>query len=214
MNTTKNKVESYKNSQPQVRKRRNSTKRKRKLKLKPKAFKTALVILLLILTSVTLVANLPKFIYPIEYFSIINKESKKEFIDPYFVCAVIKAESGFNEDAISPVGAIGLMQIMPETGEWIAEKNDINFEVWDLQEPQFNIQIGVQYLDFLLDYWEQDLPKTIASYNAGQNKVAEWIEKEIWDGTKENISDIPYEETRNYVEKVLKYYDGYLELYK
>ncbi len=175
-----------------------------------------LILLAMLLTAWTIGTNWNKYAYPTEHFELIQSECEVAEIDPYLVCAIIKAESGFDETAISPVGAIGLMQVMPDTAVWILEKNNVhNDEIvnLDLQNPEENITIGIKYLDFLLDYWQGDLEIAVASYNAGQNKVSEWINNETWDGTLENVEDIPYSETRNYVAKVFKYYEKYLEEY-
>ncbi len=157
--------------------------------------------------------QLPYYIYPVDYFDIITAEAEAVDIDPYLVSAVIKAESNFQVDAKSPAGAVGLMQLMPSTAEWLAGKGGYEFDESMLCEPEYNIRLGCQYLRFLLDYWQWDVYKAIASYNAGQTNVARWLNEGIWDGSGENLADIPFNETQNYVNKVLKIYQEYLELY-
>jgi soluble lytic murein transglycosylase len=111
-------------------------------------------------------------------------------VKPALVKAVIKAESGFNPDAVSKKGAQGLMQLMPETS------NDM--EVYDPFHPRDNINGGVKFLKMLMGRFNNDLTLTLAAYNAGPEAVAKY------DGIP------PYEETRHYVKKVLAYYDRYL----
>jgi len=174
-----------------------------------------LTILLLALVLGGLLARqkLPYYIYPIDYFEIISAEAESVDIDPYLISAVIKAESNFVEDAQSPAGARGLMQLMPSTAEWLAAKGGYAYEPERLCEPEYNIRLGCQYLRFLLDYWQWDVCKALASYNAGQTNVAHWLDEGIWDGTGENLADIPFNETQKYVDKVLRIYQKYLELY-
>ena len=157
--------------------------------------------------------KLPYYIYPVDYFEIISAEAQSVDIDPYLVSAVIKAESNFREDAQSSAGAMGLMQLMPSTAEWLATKGGYEFEPERLYEPEYNIRLGCQYLRFLLDYWQWDVCKALASYNAGQTNVARWLNEGIWDGTGENLADIPFNETQKYVDKVLRIYQEYQELY-
>ncbi len=157
--------------------------------------------------------KLPYYIYPVDYFEIISAEAESMDIDPYLVAAVIKAESNFVEDAESKAGALGLMQLMPSTAEWLAAKGGYAYEQDRLCEPEYNIKLGCQYLRFLLDYWQWDVCKALASYNAGQTNVARWLRDGVWDGTGENLADIPFNETQKYVDKVLRIYQEYQELY-
>lgn len=195
---------------------KNQGRRKKPKSLNFQGVIAILILLVILLMAWTIGTNWAKYAYPTEHFELIEAECEVAEIDPYLVCAIIKAESGFDETAISPVGAIGLMQVMPDTAQWILEKNNVNNDEivnLDLQNPVENITIGIKYLDFLLDYWQGDLEIAVASYNAGQNKVSEWINNGTWDGTLENAEDIPYSETRNYVTKVFKYYEKYLAEY-
>lgn len=175
----------------------------------------ALTLLLMALVFGGLLARqkLPYYIYPVDYFEIISAEAESVGLDPYLISAVIKAESNFREDALSSAGAVGLMQLMPSTAEWLAAKGGCEFELERLCEPEYNIRLGCQYLRFLLDYWQWDVCKALASYNAGQTNVARWLNEGIWDGTGENLADIPFNETQKYVDKVLRIYQEYQELY-
>lgn len=150
---------------------------------------------------------------PLEYTQIIADYSNKYNLDPYLVCAVINTESGFDEKAKSEAGAIGLMQIMPATGDWIAEKLDLkDFNSDLLFNPDTNIEFGCWYLNFLSERFNDDIELISAAYNAGHNRVWNWMEdKNIFvDGKLKNI---PYEETKNYVKKVNEAYQEYKKEY-
>jgi len=174
-------------------------------------------LILLILMSVFLLLNTPlvwKWMYPIKFQNEIVAASQKYQVDPYLILAVIRSESGFKTDRVSKKGAVGLMQIMPDTAEWIVSqaglrpKNDHY-----LYDPVMNIEIGTWYLNFLLTRYEGDLIKVIAAYNAGPGKVSGWLTTEQWSGQRETIEDIPFGETRLYVQRVLYYYDRYTNIY-
>lgn len=151
--------------------------------------------------------------YPLDYTQSIKDYSNLYNLDPYFICAVINTESGFNKDAVSPAGAIGLMQIMPETGEWIASKLSVSdFENDQLFIPELNIQFGCWYLGFLQERFNGDMQLISAAYNAGHNRVMGWMDDETLfnDG---KLINIPFEETENYVKRVENAYNGYKKDY-
>ena len=125
-----------------------------------------------------------------QYDHIIREMSGKYRVDSDLVRAVIKAESDFDPMVISRKGAKGLMQLMPETARDMRVKNVFN--------PRENIEGGVKYLRRLLDTFNNDLPLTLAAYNAGENVVKEY-----------NLTIPPYGETRNYIKKVLLYLRDY-----
>ena len=129
------------------------------------------------------------------------------------VAAVIRTESDFDPDAVSGAGAMGLMQIMPATGEWIADKLDMHsFQTEALFDPQTNIEIGCWYLNFLQERF--DTPELIsAAYNAGHGRVAQWLDDTAVSADGENLEEIPYPETREYVDRIAKAYDAYVRLY-
>lgn len=147
-------------------------------------------------------------IYPLEYKDEIACYSETYALDPYFVSAVINTESHFDKNAQSPKGAIGLMQIMPDTGTWAAEKTGINgFTAAMLLDPDINIRIGCWYLNYLSQKFDGNMDKVLAGYNAGPSRVMEW--------TNEHgvLGDIPFDETANYLKKVHRNYEIYKGLY-
>lgn len=136
--------------------------------------------------------------YPLEYEDIIVKYAQENGLDPYFVAAVIYVESGFDAQAVSGAGAMGLMQIMPDTGEWIAGKLGIDaFEQSMLFDPDTNIKFGSWYLHFLNDKFEGNRQLVMAGYNAGHNRVAGWLEDKTLSDGKE-LKEIPFAETERY----------------
>lgn len=156
-----------------------------------------------------------KAIYKLEYKEQIEKYAGEFQIDPYLVASVIWAESSYDPEAVSARGAVGLMQIMPDTGEWIAGKlGEKEFEVKDLKEPETNIRYGCWYLSYLLKRFPGQLENVIAGYNAGPNKVQQWLDSEKYSANGEKLDSIPYSETENYVEKVTDAYEKYKEYYK
>ncbi len=168
-----------------------------------------IVCLILVCAAAILLRGVAVYkLYPLKYQEQIKQYSEVYNIDAYFVSAVICAESGFDQQAISSKGAIGLMQIMPDTGEWAAGKIGIeNYSLSVLNEPDTNIQIGCWYLGYLRDKFDGDPRKVLAAYNAGPSNVGDWL---VEDSGLENI---PFEETDSYIEKVQNNYEIYKGLY-
>jgi soluble lytic murein transglycosylase len=135
--------------------------------------------------------------------------------DPYVVAAIMREESALNPNAISNAGAMGLMQIMPYTGEWVAQQvGHEPFEPADLMNPDLNIQFGSWYLGYLAQQFNGNLILTIASYNAGPEAVTRWTRADLSsiDMHDEFIESIPYSETRAFTKRVLRTYTEYLGL--
>jgi soluble lytic murein transglycosylase-like protein len=124
------------------------------------------------------------------YDDLITRASERYRIDSALVKAVIKAESNFNHRAVSPVGARGLMQLMPATAATLQVKDSFH--------PETNIDGGVRYLRYLMNMFNGNVPLVLAAYNAGENAVM-----------RHNNRIPPYPETQTYVKRVLNYFDGY-----
>ncbi len=152
-------------------------------------------------------------IHPLEYSEIVEREAQTYEIDPLLVYAVIKVESNFVADAVSHAGAMGLMQIMPDTYRWLAEKNgftDVAQE--DLLIPEINIKYGCMFLSILLQRYSQTA-SAVAAYNAGLGNVDKWLEDSEIAPDGENLERIPFSETRHYTDRVLENYKLYQRLY-
>jgi soluble lytic murein transglycosylase len=121
------------------------------------------------------------------------------------VAAVIREESAYDPRAVSSVGAIGLMQLMPDTGRWVARRIGLDLPGKDaLYNPETNIRLGASYLSFLLEQFEGNFVYAIAAYNAGSGAVDRWITSFGSRDQDEFIESIPYRETRNFVKRVLR----------
>lgn len=156
----------------------------------------------LVFLCITLIVVISVFAFSMtlngfSYYKDIITISNQVGVETSLVQAICRVESSFKKDAVSPKGAIGLMQLMPDTAKWICENNKINYQKNMVFEPNFNIFIGCLYLKELLSKYP--LEWAICAYNAGQGKVDQWISNGLLP------SDVPYKETSNYLKKVLHY---------
>lgn len=167
--------------------------------------------ILLVLVNFT---SILKLLYPMPYSDKVLKYADKAGIDPYFLTAVMKTESNFNPNAVSPKDARGLMQIMPETGAWIAEQINLYPYHPDLLfDPDTNIRLGAWYIANLEDEFAGNKIMVLAAYNGGRGNVRKWLEEDKITGGISDIAAIPFPETRNFVRKVLWNYKVYTWLY-
>lgn len=155
-----------------------------------------------------------RLFYPFHYRDKIYTYAEKYQVDPILVAAVIYTESGFRSNVISRRGAMGLMQVMPTTAEWIAGKIGLeDFSTDMLLEPECNIEIGTWYLADLARQFGGNRLAVLAAYNGGRGSVSQWLERGIWDGSAENLEQIPFSETRTFVRRAEDAYLRYRELY-
>ncbi len=175
-------------------------------------------ILLAILLGVFLLINSPviwKWMYPVKFEAEIQQASKRYQVDPFLILAIIRTESNFDANQISKKGAVGLMQVMPQTADWVIRQAAFDpMAIEYLNQPKVNIDVGAWYLSFLLKQYRGDMVMAIAAYNAGPGNVNTWVKHQRWEGTRETIEDIPYGETRHYVQRVLYYQKRYQEIYQ
>ncbi len=132
-----------------------------------------------------------RVLYPAGDLDLVRTCAEAAELDPDLVCAVVRAESRFRPGAVSPRGAIGLMQIMPETAAWIAQKLGVTAS--ELQDPETNLRFGTWYLRYLIDRFGA-LDVALAAYNAGPTRVDEWL--------TEGRTEFPA--TARYVARVLR----------
>lgn len=189
-------------------------KRKRKRKLNLGRFIPVLAFALALVFAAGYFVNraLEKRTYRLVYAQEIRTAAAEFGLDPYLVAAVIHTESRGDPQALSPKGAVGLMQIMPETGAWIAEKLALEaYSEESLVIARENIRLGCWYLAYLLERYADD-ECALAAYNAGPGNVDKWLADERY-GKDGKLTDIPFEETANYVVRVQSAYEKYTELY-
>ncbi len=158
--------------------------------------------------------KLLKKAYPLGYSDIVTKESSANGIEPALVYSVIRAESNFNPDAKSAAGAIGLMQITPDTFEWLQTKlkPEKEYTENDLYDPSVNIKYGCKFLSILLGKYSSRRT-ALCAYNAGIGTVNSWLSDPSVSTDGKNLTNIPYKETKNYALSVENNYNQYNELY-
>jgi soluble lytic murein transglycosylase len=150
---------------------------------------------------------------PLGYASIIREQAADKHLDPALIAAVIYAETKFDPRA-SSAGALGPMQIMPQTAAYLAHRSGAKtFTTGDLNTPQVNIAYGAYYLRYLLDHYNENKVLALAAYNGGIANVDRWAATARERGDALAITDIPFPETRDYVARVLKAQQEYRHKY-
>jgi soluble lytic murein transglycosylase len=155
--------------------------------------------------------NWLRYLYPHAYWDTVSAQAREKELDPYLVLALIRQESAFDPEAVSPAQAYGLMQILPNTAARVTRAPSVSSAA--LVDPDFNVQTGTTYLRQLLDLYDDNLYMAIAAYNAGENAVDKWRARHAGLEPDEFIESISYRETRNYVKLVLRNYRIYQRLY-
>src|SRR5262249_21886908 len=161
--------------------------------------------------------NLPpavlEVIYPLDYWPLISKYSAENNLDPYLMAALIAQESTFTADVRSGASAVGLMQLMPATGRRFAKSAGIpTFTRATLTNPESNIKIGMTYFKQLIDRFGS-AHLALASYNAGESRVSQWLSDRPGVDQDQFIDDIPFPETQGYVKRILSTAEDYRRLY-
>ena len=155
-----------------------------------------------------------KFFYPFPYREKVESNAARYRVDRFLAISVMKVESNFVEGATSKSGAVGLMQIMPDTANWIATQLDENPpSINQLHNSDTNIKYGIWYLAELEDEFFGNDVLALAAYNAGRGNVHHWMENKGWRKNFSDVDEIPFNETKNYVKKVLACREIYSQLY-
>lgn len=150
---------------------------------------------------------------PLAYSDVIRQQAAEKHLDPALVAAVIYAETKFDPRP-SSAGAQGLMQILPQTAEFLARRSGATtFTVSDLAKPQVNIAYGSYYLRYLLDRYGGQVMPALAAYNGGETNVDGWIARARSEGGQLTVQDIPFPQTRAYVLRVLQAQQDYRRTY-
>src|SRR5207248_3301455 len=143
-------------------------------------------------------------LYPIYYQQEIKQSAENHNIDPFLIAALIRVETNYQYHLESKKGAIGIMQLMPDTAMWIVESSNAGpHSMDDLVKVDININLGAWYISWLTKHYNGNLLYAIAAYNAGQGNVNKWKQSQTWDGTEAGINQIPFGETRHYVQRIL-----------
>lgn len=149
----------------------------------------------------------------VKYIDIIDKYSKQYNSDPLMIAAIIKVESDFDTNAVSPMNAKGLMQIVPDTGKWISERLEEEYHDDKLHDPDYNIHLGAYYYEYLYEHFG-DVEIALAAYNGGMGNVEGWLKDPNISYHGDKLDNIPFGETKNYVEKVMNTYRTYKLFYE
>jgi soluble lytic murein transglycosylase len=151
-----------------------------------------------------------RILFPEPYWSTIQAESAKNNLDPYLVASLIRQESEFNPGALSGKNACGLMQLLPSVGRSMAREEGIShFDTFQLFDPITNIRLGTRYLRQTLDKFGGVPEYALAAYDAGDDRVVDWKAAGPYQGIDEFVESIPFTETREYVEAILRNRETY-----
>lgn len=183
-----------------------------KLLRRKRFYAVALIVVLVLLFVKT--SWLGEWMYPIKYRDEIEISAANYDVDPFFIAAIVRVESNYKKKHKSKKGAIGLMQLMPSTAKWILERADSGeYTMKSLERPDINIEVGAWYINSLYKQFNDNETAVIAAYNAGPGNVRRWLADKTWDGTYEHIGQIPFGETRHYIQRVVYYYNKYKGIY-
>ncbi len=156
-----------------------------------------------LVVAIYLFLCLSYILYPIKYKDIILLYGEQYNVNSNLIASLINVESGFNCDAVSQKGAVGLMQLMPSTAKWLANELDIEYADDKLFEPEYNIKLGAYYLAYLSKKFE-NIRTVLCAYNAGEGVVKNWLSNREYSSDGKTLNYIPYAETKTHVEKVEK----------
>ncbi len=196
-----------------------------KVSKRRKAFMVSLCLVLMILgvfgAAIGLKTAHDKYVYntyPLIYQAEVEQAANKYNVDKYLIYGVIKTESNFDPNAVSPVGAIGLMQIMPESFEWIqtyyVDDSYKDYTVGDLVNPEINIDYGTHLLSMLLERYDGVEDTAVAAYNAGPGNVDGWLENKDYSDDGKTLKYCPVEETEEYRKRVAQNKNIFEKLYE
>ncbi len=168
-----------------------------------KYYLISLSVVVIFILAFSFVGLIFSFLYPLKYKNEIKAYAKQYGLAPEFVAGVINVESGFNKNATSNAGAMGLMQLMPNTAiEIAANLNYDDFKITDLYNPAINIEFGCYYLSYLNYIFPNNINNVLAGYNAGLTNVNYWLLNETYSSDGIVLITTPYQETNNFIVKV------------
>jgi soluble lytic murein transglycosylase len=151
-----------------------------------------------------------RILFPEPWWPTIQQEAAKNNLDPYLVASLIRQESEFNPNAISRANAYGLMQLLPSVGRSMAREEGLTkFQTFQLLDPETNIRLGTRYLRHTIDRFGGVQEYALAAYNAGDNRVTDWQSAGPYTGLDEFVESIPFTETREYVQAIMRNEETY-----
>lgn len=151
-----------------------------------------------------------KYIYPLEYKEIVIVYADEYNIDRALIFSIIKTESSFNKNVVSSKGAVGLMQITESTANYISKM--LGEDSYNLKDAKTNIRYGCKYLRYLMDKFS-NTQVALCAYNAGEGNVMGWLKNDKYSPDGKRLNNIPFDETKNYLEKIQKSFANYKKLY-
>lgn len=153
-------------------------------------------------------------LFPRPYWPDLKKFSEKNGLDPYLVASLIRQESEFNPLAVSRANAVGLMQLLPKTGKVVAREEHVkHYNASQLYTPAMNLQLGTRYFRGMVDQFGGSFEHALAAYNAGSDRVQEWMGQGPYRDSPEFVESIPFTETREYVQAIMRNASVYRQLY-
>lgn len=154
-------------------------------------------------------------LFPKAYWSDLRKYALLNGLDPFLVASLIRQESEFNAGAVSRANAVGLMQLLPKTGKSVAKQVKLkSYNAPQLYTPAVNLQLGTRYFKDMVDKYNGQFEYALAAYNAGTDRVADWLGEGHYRDPQEFVESIPFTETREYVQAILRNANVYRQLYQ
>jgi soluble lytic murein transglycosylase len=153
-------------------------------------------------------------LFPKPYWSDLKRNAVANGLDPYLVASLIRQESEFNPNAVSRANAVGLMQLLPKTGKTVAKQIKLRrYNASQLYTPSVNLQLGTKYFRGMVDQFGGTFEYALAAYNAGSDRVVDWLGQGKYRDPQEFVESIPFTETREYVQAILRNASVYKQLY-
>jgi len=153
-------------------------------------------------------------LFPKPYWTDLKRYAASNGLDPYLVASLIRQESEFNPNAVSRANAVGLMQLLPKTGRLVAKQAKLKrYNASQLYTPAVNLELGTRYFRGMVDKFGGSFEYALAAYNAGSERVEEWLGQGKYRDPQEFVESIPFTETREYVQAILRNANVYKQLY-